>query len=74
MLLCVGRIETFCMVSKIELHLLKLYSDFAEGKEGVIKTYRPKVIGDYNISMGGVDLVDMRIIYYNSKIMELYQW
>ena len=38
-------------------------SCFSRIHVGLIQITRPKVIGDYNDNMGGVGLVDMRILY-----------
>ena len=47
---------------------------FSRSQGGLIQIYRPKVIGDYNENMGGVDLAGMRRLHCNSTVMGLHRW
>ena len=39
------------------------------GKNGKAEIFIPTLIDDYNHKMGGVDLVDQRIAYYQPKVL-----
>ena len=42
--------------------------------EGIIKIQRPKIVGEYNKYMGGVDLADQRRLHSNSTLMGQHRW
>jgi hypothetical protein len=49
-------------------------SCFRRSQNGIIQIERPKVIGEYNKYMGGVDLADMRRLHCNSTINGQKRW
>ena len=52
----------------------KAHLESVWGKEGKVKINIPKLIDDYNHWMGGVDLVDQRIAYYQADLRCLRTW
>ena len=52
----------------------KNHVDRVWGDQGKVQIFIPTLIDDYNYWMGGVDVSDQRIVYYQSNLRSRRNW